>query len=223
MKIWTQLGKWTAISAAIWTVSAHNAAQAQSDSFVRVLHGLSLTSKVDVYIDGEKKFNDLEFGGLTKYLRIPGGRHSFRVESNNPTRTLVSVARTFRSYDFHTVGIYGTPSKLRVLNAIDSAGTPANGRAQLTAYHLSPGFPAFDVVAYVPGGDILPLIRNVKYGQARRANIPAFPMTIRIVRRGAILKTLTGADPRAGRKYALYAVGRPSRNFKALLDVTASQ
>ncbi|PQV64691.1 protein of unknown function (DUF4397) [Abditibacterium utsteinense] len=225
MKNWLKIGKWTAVLSAIWMTSPTGAARAQSDSFVRVLHGLSLASKVDVYLDGKKTFNDLEFGGLTKYLRVPAGQHSFRVQSNNPSRTLLSVTRSFRAYDFQTLGIYGTVNRPRVLNANDSAGTPAYGRAQLTAYHLSPGLPAFDVVAYVPGGDILPLIRNVRYGQTRRANIPAFPMTIRIVRRGttSILKTMTGADPRAGRKYALYAIGRPARNFKTLLDVTASQ
>ncbi len=222
LKIWTKWTKWVSVFLLIGAALPSPAAQAQ-DSFVRVLHGLSLASKVDVFLDGKKTFNDLEFGGLTPYLRVPAGRHSFRVQSNNPSRTLLSVTRSFRAYDFSTLGIYGVASRPRVFNSNDSLGTPAYGRAQLTAYHLSPGMPAFDVVAYVPGGDILMLIRNVKYGQTRRANIPAFPMTIRLVRRGAILKTLTGADPRAGRKYALYAIGRPSRNFKALLDVTASQ
>lgn len=224
MKNWLKLGKWAAILAATLATVPTGAAHAQ-ESFVRVLHGLSLASKVDVFVDGKKTFNDLEFGGLTPYLRVPAGQHSFRVQSNNPSVTLLSVSRAFRAYDFSTLGIYGTVNRPRVLNSNDSLGTPAYGRAQLTAYHLSPGLPAFDVVAYVPGGGILMLIRNVKYGQTRRANIPAFPMTIRLVRRGttSILKTLKGADPRAGRKYALYAIGRPARNFKVLLDVTASQ
>lgn len=225
MKNWLKVGKWAAILAATGATVPTDVAHAQSDSFVRVLHGMALASKVDVFLDGKKTFNDLEFGGLTKYLRVPAGQHSLRVQSNNPSITLLSVNRNFRAYDFHTLGIWGTAYRPRVLNAVDSAGTPAYGRAQLTAYNLSPGLPPFDVVAYVPGGDILPLIRNVRYGQTKRANIPAFPMTIRLVRRGttSILKTITGADPRAGRKYALYAMGRPARNFKVHLDVTASQ
>jgi len=198
------------------------AAHAQ-DSFVRILHGLSGFSKVDVKIDGEKRFNDLEFGGISPYVRLDSGPHSIVIASNNPTRTLLSITRRFKPFDFHTVGIHGTSARQRLLIADDSTGTPAFERAQLTAYHLSPGLPAFDVVTYQPGGQVLTLLRNVRYGQTRRASIPAIPMTVRLVRRGAVFKTLTGASPRAGRKYALYAVGRPSRNFKALLDVTASQ
>ncbi|HEX8463994.1 MAG TPA: DUF4397 domain-containing protein [Abditibacterium sp.] len=218
-----RIGQWTALLAALYTAVSATEARAQGEGFVRVLHGLSLVSKVDVFIDGKKTFNDLEFSGLTPYVRVPAGRHTLQVKSNNPSRTLVSTTLNTGTYRFATFGFYGTPGRIRLLKANDSAGTPAPERAQLTAYHLSPGTPAFDVVAYVQGGEILPLIRNVRYGQTRRVNIPAFPMTVRLVRRGAILKTLTGADPRAGRKYALYAIGRPSRNFRALLDVTASQ
>ncbi len=198
------------------------AAHAQ-DSFVRILHGLSGFSKVDVHIDGKRRFNDLEFGGISPYVRLDSGPHSIVIQSNNPTRTLLSLTRRFKPYDFHTVGIHGTPGRQRLLIANDSTGNPASERAQLTAYHLSPGLPPFDVVTYQPGGQVLMLLRNVRYGQTRRASIPALPMTVRLVRRGVIFKTLQGASPRAGRKYALYAVGRPSRNFKALLDVTASQ
>lgn len=214
--------KWLAVLVALLLLSPLQAARAQ-DSFVRVLHGLSGYSKVDVSIDGQKRFNDLEFGGVSPYVRLSSGAHSIVIASNDPTRTLVSMTRRFKAYDFHTLGVYGTPRALRILNANDSTGTPAFERAQLTAYHLSPGLPPFDVVTYLPGGEVLTLLRNVRFGQSRRASIPAFPMTIRLVRRGVIFKTLKGASPRAGRKYALYAVGRPSRNFKALLDVTASQ
>ncbi len=216
------LSKYLLILAALLFVAPLPAAHAQ-DSFVRILHGLSLVSKVDVEIDGDKKFNDLEFAGISPYVRLDGGVHTIRVTSNNPTRTLVNITRRFRPYDFHTLGMYGTPDRLRLLNANDSLGKPPFERAQLTIYHLSPGLPAFDVVTYLPGGDTLVLARNVRYGQPKRVNIPAFPMTVRLVRRGAIFKTLKGQSPRAGRKYALYAVGRPGRNFRALLDVTASQ
>lgn len=212
---------------ALFLILPLRAAQAQ-DSFVRILHGLSGASaqpgfdKVDVTIDGKKQFNDLEFGGISPYIRLDGGPHSITIRSNNPTRTLYSATKRFRPYDFHTLGLYGTSDRVRVLSANDSLGTPAPELAQLTAYHLSPGLPPFDVVTFQEGQTIT-LLKNVRYGQTRRASIPAFPMTVRLVRRGVIFKTLKGESPRAGRKYALYAIGRPSRNFRALLDVTASQ
>lgn len=217
---WIQLGLMGLILGPLLSV-AH--AQDGASTYVRFLHGLSLESIVDIHVDGDKKHNDVEFGGLTPYVRLAPGTHSFQFTSNNPTQTILTTRRTLRRNTFYTLGLYGTPGRLKLLAANDSAGYPAYGRAQLTAYHLSPGLKPFDMVAYLPGGRIVPLIRNIRYGQVRRANIPAVPMTVRLVRNGAILKTLTGASPRAGRKYAAYAIGRPSRNFRLLLDVTASQ
>ncbi len=204
--------------------AAHSApADNEPVAFVRFLHALSLGTKVDVTVDGDKILNDVEFGAITKYIRVRSGYRSIHITTNNPTRTLLLTSRNFRQNDFYTLSPYGTPTRLRFLADNDSTGTPAFGRAQLTAYHLSPGLSPFDVVAYLPGGRIQPLIRNVRYGQSRRANVPATAMTVRLVRNGRILKTLPGVHPREGRKYAAYAFGRPARNFRFMMDVTASQ
>jgi hypothetical protein len=194
-----------------------------ADAFVRVLHGVSLGTKVDVYIDGNKKYNDVEFGKLTKYMRVPAGVRAIRFTTNNPTRTILSTTRTFRRGEFFTVAIYGLPNQLRLVNANDSSGEPRYGQARITAYNFSPGQQPFDVVAYLKGGRIMPLIRNVGYGKGKAGNIPAKALTVRLVRHGRILKTITGVSPKAGRKYAAYTVGRPSRNFTVLLGATASQ
>ncbi len=215
--------KWLVVPAALLFLAPIQAAHAQGDSFLRIVQGLSGVSKVDVTIDGQKRLNDLELGGVSDYLRLDGGPHSIVIRSNNPTQTLLSVTRRFRAGDFHSLAIYGAPARPRALVSNDSSGTPAYNRAQLTAYNLSPGTPPFDVVTYLPGGRVVTLLKNVRYGQARRASILAQPYTVRLVRNGAILKTIKGAAPRAGRKYALYAVGRPGRNFKVWLDVAASQ
>jgi Domain of unknown function (DUF4397) len=223
--LWTHVFKSALVLCVMMGAAPMNAAHAQDSgttSRVRVLHALSLGQKVDVYIDGWKIFNDTEFGNTTKYERLPAGYHHFQIKTNNPTRTIASTAWTLRPGNYYTLGIYGTPRRLRLLTANDSTGYPAYASARLTAYHLSPGLPAFDVVGFVRGGRILSLIRNVRYGQAKSANIPAIPMTVRLVRNGHILKTLTGVRPLAGRRYAAYALGRPSRNFKLLLDPTGS-
>lgn len=195
-------------------------AWAQNSSYVRVLHALSQGQKVDVYIDGKKIFNDTEFGAITKYGRLPAGYHHIQIKTNSPARTIASTSWTLRPGNYYTLGIYGTPRRLRLLTENDTAGAPAYASARLTAYHLSPGLPTFDVVGFVRGGEILSLIRNVRYGQAKSANIPAIPMTVRLVRDGRILKTLTGVRPLSGRRYAAYALGRPSRNFKLIVDPT---
>lgn len=192
-------------------------------SFVRVLNAVDGGPKVDFYIDGQRKLNDFKLGGISAYLRLPAGRHTFTVRSNNPSRVLVSGARTFGSNQFVTVGAYGSSRRPRLLAFNDSSGPVAFGKARLTAFHLSPGTPAVDVIGTTGTGRTYRLFSRLRYGQIRAAYVPAVPMTIRLRSNGVTLKTLEGIEPRAGRKYAAYAIGRAGRDFQVLLDVTASQ
>ncbi len=194
------------------------------NSFVRVLHAISNSPKVDVYIDGEKKLNDITFDSITKYLRVPSGYHSFRITSNNPTRVLASGARNFARNHFYTVGVFGQLRNPKLFGADDTAGRVPYGRALLTVYHLAPGAPPVNVTSTVRGTQVVLLARGLRYGRRTSVGVRAVPMTIRVTRtNGGVLKTLTGQAPRAGRKYAAYVIGNVSRNFKVLLDVTASQ
>lgn len=192
-------------------------------SFVRVLHAVPGGPKVDVYIDGNKKLNDVTFGSVTKYLRFPSGRHSFRVESNNPSRVLASGISTLRNGDFYTVTASGTPAYPRLQALNDSVGTMPYNRARVTFYHFAPGLPPVDVIATTENGNTYRIARRLRYGQARAIAVPAVAMTIRLVSNGRTLNTMNGVHPRAGRKYAAYALGRPGVNFKTMIDVTASQ
>lgn len=196
----------------------------QPSSFIRVLHAISNSPKVDIFIDGQKKLNDIEFDSISKYLRVSAGYHSFRITSNNPTRTLISGARNFSNNHFYTVGVYGRLRSPKLFAADDTAGNAPYGRALLTVYHLAPGAPAVNVTGTIRGNDVVTLGRGIRYGRRAALPVRAVPMTIRVTRaNGGVLKTITGVSPRAGRKYAAYIIGNVSRNFKVLLDVTASQ
>ncbi|BCM92522.1 hypothetical protein IAD21_04404 [Abditibacteriota bacterium] len=194
------------------------------NSFVRILHAISNSPKVDIYLDGKKKLNDIEFDTLSKYLRIPSGYHSFRITSNNPTRTLVSGSRNFGRDHFYTVGVFGRLNAPQVFAADDTAGRVPYNRALLTVYHLSPGAPAVNITGTIRGTEVLTFARGLRYDRRTVLSVPAVPMTIRVTRaNGGVLKTITGVSPRAGRKYAAYIIGNVSRNFKVLLDITGSQ
>ncbi|RYG58160.1 DUF4397 domain-containing protein, partial [bacterium] len=189
-----------------------------SNSFVRVLHAISNSAKVDIYLDGKKKLNDIEFDSISKYLRIPSGYHSFRITSNNPTRTLVSGARNFGRNHFYTVGVYGRLNNPKLFAADDTAGSVPYNRALMTVYHLSPGAPAVNVTGTINGTRVVTLARGLSYGRRTSFPVTAVPMTIRVTRTNqpvnrGVLKTITGVSPRAGRKYAAYVIGNVSRNF----------
>ncbi len=193
-------------------------------SFVRVLHAISGGPKVDVYIDGKKQLNDYTYGGLSKYLRLSAGYHAFSVRSNDPARTVLAGGRTLSSGGFYTIAAYGVPSRPRLLTFQDSGGSVAFNQARLTVFHLSPNTPPLEVLATVKAtGRTYRLFNRLRYGQIRASYVPAVPMTIRLRVNGHTIKTITGVEPRAGRKYAAYAIGNEGQDFKILLDVTASQ
>ncbi|RYX82248.1 DUF4397 domain-containing protein [bacterium] len=228
MKIATLLALVAAMLFAGGTSRAADPNIAGGNSFVRVLHAISNSPKVDVYLDGKKKLNDIEFDTLSKYLRIPSGYHSFRITSNNPTRTLASGSRNFSRNHFYTVGVFGMLNSPKLFAADDTAGQVPYNRAMLTVYHLAPGAPAVGVTGTIRGTEVLTFTRSLTYGRRAVLGIPALPMTVRVVRSNmpvnrGVLKTITGVSPRAGRKYAAYVIGNVSRNFKVLLDVTGSQ
>lgn len=204
------------------TVGVAQSAQAQ-DSFVRVLHALPGGPKVDFYFDGQKTLNDYRFGGNSKYVKVPSGYRRISVRSNDPARTLFSRTPRLRPNDFYTGIAWGTPSRPRFTLHNDSAGNVPFNRARITFFHLSPGLPPVDVVGTTQTGRSYRFLRGLRYGQIRYAHVPAVPMTIRLVAYGRTVKTYTGAEPRAGRKYSAYAIGRPRESFNLFLDTTASQ
>lgn len=205
------------------TLGAAPAAEAQ-DSFVRVLHALPGGPKVDFYFDGQKTLNDYRFGGNSKYVKLPSGFRQIAVRSNNPSRTLFSRTPRLAANSFYTGIAWGTPAHPRFTIHNDSAGDVPFNRARITFFHLSPGLPPVDVVGTsVATGRTYRFLRRLRYGQIRYANVPAIPMTIRLVAGGRTVKTYTGAEPRAGRKYSAYAMGVPRQSFNLFLDTTASQ
>lgn len=192
-------------------------------TFVRFAHYVVKGDKVDIFVDDKKKFNDVGFDFLSKYLRFPAGTHRVKITSNNPTRTILSTRQFFASGKFATVAAYGRPRYPRLLVGRDSAGRVLYGRARLTINHLSPGTRPFNVVAYTQTGRTIRLATNVRYGQSRTIQAPTGQMTIKLTSGGTTIKTITGASPRMGRRYGLYATGATRTNFKVVLAPIASQ
>ena len=193
------------------------------NSFVRVLHAVNDGPKVDVFIDGTKRLNDVTFNSISKYLRVSSGYHSVRIQANNPSRTLLSSRPYFRNGDFYTLTAWGRPTAPRLLNFNDAGGNVAYNKARITFFHLSPGSPPLSVIGTTKTGRTYRIVSSIAYGQIKASYVPAVPMTLRLVANGRTIRTLTGVAPRAGRKYAAYVMGRINNNFVVNLDVTASQ
>ena len=196
-------------------------------TFMRLLHGVSGQSgsapKVDLFVDGEKKLNDVEFGTLSKYLRLPSGRHTVSVWTNSPARLLLSGERVFGRGDFSTLGAYGTPQRARLLAIKDSRGPELVRQARLAVFNLSPGSPALEILASSKSGGTYVLARRVRYGRSASAPVEAEPTTLRVRVAGRTLQSINTFEPRGGERYSAYVIGRVGENLRVVIGASASQ
>lgn len=196
-------------------------------TFVRLLHGVSGQSgsapKVDLFVDGEKKLNDVEFGTLSKYLRLPSGRHTVSMWTNSPARLLLSGERLFGQGAFSTLGAYGTPQRARLLTVEDSRGPALVRQARLAVFNLSPGSPALEILASSKSGGTYILARRVRYGRTASSSVDAEPTTLRVRMAGRTLQSINTFEPRGGERYSAYVIGRAGENLRVVIGTSASQ
>lgn len=192
-------------------------------AFLRALHGISGGDKMDLYIDGEKKLNDIEFAHVTKYLRLKSGYHTFRFVNNRNNRTVWIGKRLLRTGDFYTLGAYGTRYNAKPFLADDSSGNPGRMQSRLTLYQFSPGLEPVEVFGHTKTGRTFRFYRSVRYGQIKPANAKLVPMELRILSGGKVIKTERNFAPQAGRHYAAYVLGEKGKNFTFMVDKAGSQ
>lgn len=198
-----------------------------NSSYVRILHAIPGAPKVDVYVDGKKTLNDITFGSITKYLRMPAGTHRFSIIANPTGRVLATGYRVLLRNRFHTAAAVGTKGRpvLKVHN--ETLGRRVPTRAHVFAFHYAPGAPAVDIVALLPGARVRTLVRRLRYGQTRAVLVPPGPTTLQVRSGGHVLYTLPSGELQGGRRYSAFAIGRLGRTreqaFRVLLDVSSSQ
>jgi len=137
---------------------------------VRVVHASPDAPAVDIYVDGQKAFQDLPFGSATDYAEVERDQHEFSV---NIAGTDTMVLRTFafidgRDYTILAIGFAGggTPA-LAVLPLADDYVPPAEGKAAVRVVHAAPSAPAVDVYWTSPFAALgEPVLSSVPFGVA---------------------------------------------------------
>lgn len=194
-------------------------------TFVRLLHGLGgggRTPKVDLFVDGEKKLNDVEFGALSKYLRLSAGRHQVSVWTNSPARPLLTAERYWKQGAFATLGAHGTPERARLLVVDDGGGPEPQKQARLSIFNLSIGSPALEILASSESAGTYVLARRLRSGRSASTLVPGEPTTLRVRIAARTLKTINTFEPRAGRRYVAYVIGRAGGDLRVVLAESAS-
>ena len=150
-----------ALVAAVGGVGAHAAADdgtAQvpaAQGWARFGHFAPSAQPVDVLVDGQPFATDVAFKGVSDYLPLAAGLHTFEVRpTGDPSAApLLSVDASVPADGAVTVGAVTTLDGVAPQVYDDALVTPAAGQASVRFIHSAPDVPAVDV--QVVGGPLL--------------------------------------------------------------------
>ncbi|MFN7252832.1 MAG: DUF4397 domain-containing protein [Anaerobacillus sp.] len=173
---------------------------------VRVLHASPGAPAVDIYINGNKTFENVTYYQISPYLEVPAG--SYRVEvyptgqKNTPVLTENVEVRSGRSY---TVAAAGRLADIRLIAVMDTRKMVPN-KAKVRFWHLSPNAPAVDIA--VQGGDVL--FSNVSFGRAAdylEVDPGRVTLEVRVAGTDNVVLTLRDINLKANEAYSITAFG----------------
>lgn len=216
------------ILAGVLLVSA-SVGHAQELTYVRMLHGLISGPKVDFYLDGKKHLNDQTYGNISKYLRLPNGRHRFEVRASEAPHFTLSKYRSSAG-NFFTVVPYGTVARPRLLVLKEDGGRPMRewmAKSKVFVCHLSPSAKRFNLRISYNGGRFRPFINSLSYGQVKTAYVPDGTATVQVRVGKNVIRTMQ-VNMRPGRRHSMFLIGQIGSTsdksaFKLIHEDAASQ
>lgn len=201
------------------------ASHAQAMAYVRMVHANLNTPKVDYYLDGKKMLNDVTYAAVTKYQRVPSGRHILRFAGNERGGTLATAYKTMQPGGFYTAILYGLSVRPRVVVQSEVYGsTPLTRQSRVYLYHLSPGTSPLTLRALYSDGRVRTLARYVPYARPRTFLAPEGEVTLHLYARNRLIRTQK-STLRPGRRHSYFIIGKvgaPGADNLRLMDEDAA-
>jgi hypothetical protein len=112
----------------------------------KVLNASSVSSPLNVLVDGNIVLSNIPFAGISNYVTTPAGSHNFNVQATaTPGANLLTLVATLASATDTSIAISGPAGALVALVLTDNNLPPAAGRARVRFANVSPGLGALDV------------------------------------------------------------------------------
>lgn len=183
-----------------------NPTQGRAPAKVRVLHASPDAPKVDIYVNGNKTFENITYYQISPYLDVPAG--SYRVEvypAGQTTNPVLSENVEVRSGRNYTVAAAGQLANLQLVPIMDTTNIPSN-KVKVRFWHLSPNAPAVDIA--VQGGDVL--FSNVSFTEAAKyfeVDPGRVTLEVRVAGTNDVVLTLRDINLAANEAYTITAFG----------------
>jgi len=153
---------------------------------VRVAHLSPDTPAVEIFVNGERAFEELIFGDITGWVEIPAGTYEVAVAPRGagPENAAIGPANlTFRAGSWTTIAAIGSLGAGTLQPAIftESIGSLSANEASVTVFHGIEDAPAVDVIT----ADGTPIISGLSFGEAEQITVPADVYDLFVVPSGA--------------------------------------
>ncbi|MDI7277346.1 MAG: DUF4397 domain-containing protein, partial [Anaerolineae bacterium] len=141
-------------SAAVGTGTA--LAQEGEQAALRAVHAVPGAPAVDVFVDGNRVFSNVDYKEATDYAALSAGTHSVRVlpaGAGAQQQALIDTTVNLGAESYNTLAAVGQTGNVQPLVLVNESTLPVINQARVRAVHASPDAPAVDVA--VRGGEVL--------------------------------------------------------------------
>ena len=188
---------------------------------VRILHAIVGAPAADVFLDGKKVAEGATFKSLSAYMDVESGKTAIKLTAAGKTDTILDGSATFMKDGYYTVAAYGTMDKALLTTQNDNTGKEDTAKARIRAFHLAPGAP--DVEITTPStrakDGTSNVFKKLAYGKDMTKAVAPGKITLQVRADGKIIKEVPDVTLEAGKKYAIFAVGKVGGAGEQAFDV----
>jgi len=174
---------------------------------VRVVHASPDAPAVDVWVEGTRVFEDVDFEEITDFVEVPAGTYNVQVVPAGATEPVVIEADlSLMAATDYTVIATDLLASITPVVLTASGGGPAAGNVWVRFFHGSPDAPAVDIA--VTGGPVL--FGNVAFQSGTDyLEVPAgtYDLEARVAGTMNVALALPGIELQDGMVYTAYATG----------------
>ena len=115
-------------------------------AYVSIYHAAPDAPDLDIVVDGRViNRNPFDYTSYSGYLNFFTGSRDIEFKAENADNALVDTTFNFEDGKAYSLFAVDKLPEVEALLVVDSASTPAEGKAMVRFVHLSPDAPAFDI------------------------------------------------------------------------------
>lgn len=208
MNPWTRrvLALPVAIAALVMTLSGCGGSS-EGDASLRFVNLSSSSTKLDLYLDSDKKFSAIEAGASTEYDGTEAKSYKFKIRSEGGSTSLSESTISLSDGDHYTAIGYGDDTSVKLALLHENDDEPDDGYSRIRVFNASPDAGALDFFVTDDATDLdaAPLtIGNAGYGTV---------MGFTSVAQGTKRFRVTGAGDRSDVRLDVRNVSLPNKSI----------